>query len=433
MNCLKKHPFYILISAFVFVILLIPATILPATPAEIGKRVANNILARHVDYNGSFWKYPWACSYYGVMIFADATNDAVLKNQVIKVYEPYRTGQRAPHEGHVDYNVFGILPFEIYRQTGDSSYLPVPLWLANAEFQNPRPDGLSRYTRFWVDDLYMICSLQAQAYKNTLDPNYINNGTIQILGYAGDVEDLQQPNGLFHHAYDSPFFWSRCNGWAAAAMTETLLAMSEDHPQRNRILETYKRMMADLIENQDADSGLWYQLIDLPNDPRNWLETSGTGMFVFALATGVDQGWLVDPLYRQAAIKGWLGLESHIRADGNVEWICVGTSRGYSLEYYFGRTRSVGDLHGQAAAMWAATAIVRSGLISKADFNIDGHVNFKDFSLLASSWLSRPQDSTWNSKCDISTPADGLINTKDLILFANQWLAGVNPKVDNEQ
>lgn len=206
MSCLKKHPFYILISAFVFVILLIPATILPATPAEIGKRVANNILARHVDYNGSFWKYPWACSYYGVMIFADATNDAVLKNQVIKVYEPYRTGQRAPHEGHVDYNVFGILPFEIYRQTGDSSYLPVPLWLANAEFQNPRPDGLSRYTRFWVDDLYMICSLQAQAYKNTLDPNYINNGTIQILGYAGDVEDLQQPNGLFHHAYDSPFF-----------------------------------------------------------------------------------------------------------------------------------------------------------------------------------------------------------------------------------
>jgi hypothetical protein len=75
MSCLKKHPFYILISAFVFVILLIPAKILPATPAEIGKRVANNILARSVDYNGSFWKYPWACSYYGVMIFADATND----------------------------------------------------------------------------------------------------------------------------------------------------------------------------------------------------------------------------------------------------------------------------------------------------------------------------------------------------------------------
>jgi unsaturated rhamnogalacturonyl hydrolase len=353
----------------------------PASPLETGHCVAQNIVSRSLG-NG----YAIMCSYDGVMIFSEATGDTSLSDRVIAAYQPYLTGQSHPLPvGHVDNNVFGIVPFEIYRQTQEAQYLPLAVALADAEFANPRSDGLSSYTRFWVDDLYMVCSLQAQAYKSLEEPRYVENGVTQLLGYISDVEDLQQSNGLFHHSATSPYFWGRGNGWAAAAMTETLLAMPIDHPRRAEVLAAYRQQMAGLLAYQDS-SGLWYQLVNLPDDPRNWLETSCTGMFVFALATGVNQGWLVDPAYSRAAIKGWQGLEGFINVSGDVEQVCVGTSQGNSLEYYFNRPQSTGDAHGQAGAIWAATAMVRAGLPLAADFDMDDDVDFADYSLFADHW-----------------------------------------------
>jgi len=376
----KDYTFYLTSSAFIFAVILVTGTRSLALPAEVGKRVADYIVSRPLGTG-----YASACSYYGVMIFSEATDDTELKNQVIINYEPYLDPSSWPNPGHVDWNVFGIVPFELYRQTANVGYLPLALYLADTEFENPRDDGLSPYTRFWVDDMYMVGSLQAQAYKSTLDPKYINNGVTQLLGYIEDVENLQQSNGLFHHTYKAPFFWGRGNGWAAAAMTETLLAMPEEHRRRNQLLAAYRRMMNGLLVYQDS-SGLWFQILDKPDDIRNWLETSCTGMFVFALATGVEQGWLIGSQYRRAAIRGWLGLESYINSSGAVREVCVGTGQGSNVEHYFNRPRQVGNLHGQAGAIWSATAMVRSGLIPKADFNIDGSVDFLDFTQFAEHW-----------------------------------------------
>ena len=353
-----------------------------ARPQELGNRIANNIISRGMA-NG----YARVCSFYGVCIFSEATNNPDLLNAVIAKYQPYVTGQKTPPDpGHVDWNVFGILPFELYRQTSNyDDYVPLAKFYADTEFENPRPDGLSPYTRFWVDDMYMVGSLQAQAHKNLQDPNYINNGVTQLLGYIEEVEDLQRPNGLFHHAYDSPFFWGRGNGWAAAGITETLLTIPPDHSKRSQLMAAYQRMMDGLLTYQDQ-TGMWYQLIDLTDDPNNWFETSSTGMFVFALATGVQESWLVGEQYKDAAIRGWLALENYVNENGQVEEVCVGTGKGYSAEHYFNRPRRIGDFHGQAGVIWAATAMVRSGLIIEGDFNYDGSVNLIDFSMFARYW-----------------------------------------------
>jgi len=341
------------------------------SPQEVGSRIANNIISRDLTNN-----YACVCSFYGVCIFSEATNNRGLLNVVIAKFQPYVTGQKTPpNPGHVDWNVFGILPFELYRQTGNyDDYVPLAKFYADTEFEHLRPDGLSPYTRFWVDDMYMVGSLQAQAYKNLQDPKYINNGATQLLGYIEEVEDLQQPNGLFHHAYDSPFFWGRGNGWAAAAMTETLLTMPFDHPKRRQLLIAYQRMMDGLLQYQD-ESGMWYQLLDLADHPDNWFETSSTGMFVFALATGVQQGWLSGVKYKNPAIRGWTALAKFVNKDGQVEQVCVGTGKGYSVQYYFDRPRRLGDFHGQAGVIWAATAMERCGLIIDGDFDYDpvGH------------------------------------------------------------
>ncbi|MDB6159093.1 MAG: glycosyl hydrolase [Gammaproteobacteria bacterium] len=54
-----------------------------------------------------------------------------------------------------------------------------------------------------------------------------------------------------------------------------------------------------------VENGMWRELIDRPEA---WPETSCTGMFTFAMVTGVKQGWLQAAPYPRAASKGWLGL-----------------------------------------------------------------------------------------------------------------------------
>ena len=71
-------------------------------------------------------------------------------------------------------------------------------------------------------------------------------------------------------------------------------------------MESYRKMMKSLLQYQGKD-GVWRQLIDHPD---SWPETSSTGMFTFAMITGVKNGWLDKKTYAKAARKGWLGLIS---------------------------------------------------------------------------------------------------------------------------
>jgi len=114
-------------------------------------------------------------------------------------------------------------------------------------------------------------------------------------------------------------------------------------------------MMAALLKSQGGD-GLWQQLID---HPEAWPETSGTGMFAFAMVTGVKNGWLDEKTYGPAARKAWLGLVPHLDQQANVDDVCIGTGKGSSVKYYLDRPRDVGDMHGQAPILWTAAALLR--------------------------------------------------------------------------
>jgi rhamnogalacturonyl hydrolase YesR len=166
---------------------------------------------------------------------------------------------------------------------------------------------------------------------------------------------LQRPNGLFYHAPDVPFYWGRGNGWMAAGMTELLTSMPVNHPYRPKILKCYKMMMASLLRYQTA-SGLWRQLIDVPE---SWEETSGTGMFTYAMITGVKKGWLKQSLYGPAARKAWIGLIKHLDANGDLTDICQGTNKKNDRQYYLDRKKVTGDWHGQAPVLWAAAALLQ--------------------------------------------------------------------------
>jgi unsaturated rhamnogalacturonyl hydrolase len=330
------------------------------SPREVGKRAAERFVATpHTNFGRGappeHITYPEAVSWYGALQFAKLSGDKELSGQLISRFDRLLDAEASlvPTPVHVDSTVFAAVPFEIYIQTKQQKYLDLAKSLVDKQWENPRPNGLTSQSRFWIDDMYMITVAQVQAYRATGEAKYIDRAALSMAVY---LDKLQQPSGLFYHAPDVRFYWGRGNGWVAAGMAELLRSLPEKHPSRSRILDAYRLMMASLLKYQAKD-GMWRQLLD---HPESWEESSCTAMFTFAMVTGVKNGWLGDDKsYVRAARKGWLALVRHIDSDGDLSDVCEGTNKKNDVNYYLNRARITGDLHGQAPVMWCASEFLR--------------------------------------------------------------------------
>jgi len=348
------------------------------TPQEIGRRVVENFTARpHSNFHRttppSLITYPETCTWYGALAFAERAGAKDLSARLVARFEPL-FGPEAhliPKPTNVDATVFGAVPLELFLQTKDPRYLAIGRDLADQQWAAPTPeqlaklkpepraiaeqalkDGLTWHTRYWIDDMFMITMVQSQAYRATGDRTYIDHAAKEMVSY---LDRLQQPNGLFYHAPDVPYFWGRGDGWMAAGSAQLLSALPADHPDRARIMAGYQKMMAALLQYQDAN-GMWHQLID---DPAAWPETSCTGMFAYAFITGVKNGWLDAATYGPAAKRAWLGLITYLQPNADIREVCEGTNKKNDRQYYLDRQRNVGDFHGQAPVLWCAAALLR--------------------------------------------------------------------------
>ena len=335
------------------------------SPEEVGKRVAENWVARTFEFEQinpatnqpkrKFVIYPEICTWYGALTTAKLTKDTDLQKRLIAKFDRFLTEKGKENINpiaHVDYSMVGSLPLEIYIQNKNKTYLNFGQAMADKQFSDNTPDGITKEARYWIDDMYMITILQVQAYRATKDKKYLERAALTADAY---LKKLQKENGLFHHADDSFFYWSRGNGWFAAGMSELLSELPKNHKYYNDIMGSFKKMMASLLKYQ-APSGLWRQLVDVPE---SWEETSGTGMFAFAMVTGVKKGWLDAKTYGPAARKAWLALVSKLDDKANLKDVCVGTNKGFSVKYYLDRERETGNLHGQAPVLWTASALLR--------------------------------------------------------------------------
>ncbi len=330
-----------------------------SSPREIGKRVAERFVSDpHTNFNRStppaHITYPESVAWYGALTFAQLNDDKDLTARLISRFEPLFTTESVlvPPPVNVDSTIFGSVPLEIYIETKHQKYLDMGLSLADKQWQDPTPEGLTNQSRFWIDDMYMIILVQVQAYRATGDAKYIDRAALEMSAY---LDKLQQPNGLFYHAPDVPFFWGRGNGWVAAGMAELLRSLPANHPQRARIMAGYRKMMESHLKYQGKD-GMWRQLLD---HPEAWPESSCTAMFTFAMITGVKNGWLDEKHYGRAARKGWLALVSYLDSNADLKNVCEGTNKKNDLNYYLTRARNTGDLHGQAPLLWCASALLR--------------------------------------------------------------------------
>ena len=298
-------------------------------PATISRRVTDQFLTtRPENYkpagyhgnNGYGWnrivQYSVVSLWMNAIACAQMTGDEYRMKRLVRLFDDFLPGGEkhkvCSRPRHVDDAIFGSLPLEIYiaaregrassrPRTGQSpslpwkTYLDMGLMYADTQWCEPceasfkeresaPPDvqreyyakGLSVQTRLWIDDMYMITALQSQAYRATGDRKYIERAAAEMIFYLDRLQLKEGPaKGLFFHAPDVPFVWGRGDGWMAAGMALLLDQLPEDSPHRARIMDGYRLMMETLLKYQRED-GLWSQLVDRPDDPRNWGETSCT-------------------------------------------------------------------------------------------------------------------------------------------------------------
>jgi unsaturated rhamnogalacturonyl hydrolase len=188
--------------------------------------------------------------------------------------------------------------------------------------------------------------------------------------------------GLLYHGWDeskqekwadkqtglSANFWARAMGWYGMALVDVLEQFPEKSDKRDSLIAILNRYAVAIQKVQDGKSGLWFDVLNYPYRKGNYLETSASSMFVYALAKGVRLGYL-SATSLTAAKKGYKGLvDNYIVKDSsgrtNLKGIVAvsglgGTNpyRDGSYEYYISEPVVVNDPKGVGAFIMASNEI----------------------------------------------------------------------------
>jgi len=217
----------------------------------------------------------------------------------------------------------------------------------------PQPNTL------WLDDMYMGIPALAQMGKLTGEKRYYDEVVKQYTQFSQRM--FNQQKGLYMHGWvqemsvHPEFHWARANGWALMTTVDILDVLPEDHPGRPAILAQLKAHVKSLAALQ-AGSGFWHQLLDR-ND--SYLETSATAIYTYAIAHGINKGWLDTKAYGPMALLGWNAVSTKVTNKGQVEGTCVGTGMGFDPAFYYYRPVNVYAAHGYGPVILAGAEIIR--------------------------------------------------------------------------
>jgi unsaturated rhamnogalacturonyl hydrolase len=263
----------------------------------------------------------------------------------------------------------------LWQLTGDKRYENCARLLRRQLDSQPRTgDGgfwhKQHYTnQMWLDGLYMGAPFYAECTERFNSPKDFDDVAKQFRLIDEYLYDAK--SGLFYHGWDSakiqswvnPItgassnFWGRAVGWYAMACVDVLDFLPANHPARKQIIAELKKVSGGIVKWQDADSGLWWQVMDQGKRKGNYLEATASAMFVYALAKGVNRGYLSRD-YVPAIFKSYNGIITRlVKTDGDkisIEQCCQvaglgnfsGKIRDGSFNYYISEPVVENDLKG---------------------------------------------------------------------------------------
>ncbi len=295
-----------------------------------------------------------------------------------------------------DYNLDNILCGRIlltlYNVTGKEKYYKAALILREQLKTQPRTKQGGFWhkkiypSQMWLDGLYMAEPFYAEWAKEFHEPAAFDDIANQFIWMAKNARD--EKTGLLYHGWDesreqkwanpqtgtSPHFWARAMAWYGMALVDVLEQFPDNHPKKDSLIKIFQRFAAAVQKVQDLSSGCWYDIINLPKEKGNYLESSASSMFVCALAKAVRLGYL-PAAYWSTIKKGYEGiLKQFVATDANGLTVLNGTVtvsglggnpyRDGSYAYYMSEKVITNDPKGVGAFLQCAVEMSRHEKLS---------------------------------------------------------------------
>ncbi len=277
-----------------------------------------------------------------------------------------------------EYNIDNIAPgktvIALYQLTKEERYKKCAELLRKQLETHPRTTAggfwhKQRYpNQMWLDGLFMGAPFYAEYVKVFQGPaTDYDDVSKQFRLISEHLYDAK--TGLYYHGWDeskqqdwankttgtSSNFWGRGLGWYAMACVDVPDFLPKDHAGRKEIIAQLRQVAAGIAKWQDPKSGLWWQVLDQGGREGNYLEATASAMFVYALAKGMNEGYLAHDEFEAVTDRGYLGIVQRLikrdeRGDISLTQCCSVAGLGYgrdgSYAYYLREPIVYNDLKG---------------------------------------------------------------------------------------
>lgn len=269
------------------------------------------------------WNYEDGCLMLGCKAMYEATGDREYRDYIVRFVDPYvsETGAIRSYdmrEYNLDFINAGKVFYFLLDETGEQRYRKACDTLMEQLRYQPRLTTGNFWHKLiypwqvWLDGLYMAQPFYME-YENRFD-GYLGYEDIVNQFVQADKLLRDEKTGLFHHAYDeymerdwadkqtglSPNFWMRSIGWYLMALVDCYaLANEELYDSKRTLGDLYRKAIHGVLSWQDPASGLFYQLPALPEEPGNYLETSGSLMVSYSILKACRLGLLLPDKYQK--------------------------------------------------------------------------------------------------------------------------------------
>ncbi len=288
------------------------------------RKVADWQLAKSEPYFDQIWTE--SVLYSGFMAASESTGDPKYRDAMTAMGKKFSWSLRNKFPNADDQSIAQTY-LELYLHGGKGSDVgmiqPTRDELDSViGFVTLKP-GDPRIPWWWCDALFMAPPVWARMYAATGEHKYIDylnaqwQATSKLLYdqdehlYARDASYIPK-----RAANGKKIFWSRGEGWVMGGIVRTLQYLPKDDPQRGFYVQQLQEMSKRVASLQDKD-GLWHaSLLDSEDFPLP--EVSGSALFVYSMAWGVNEGVLDRKTYGPVVEKGWAGLLKHVYADGRL-------------------------------------------------------------------------------------------------------------------
>ncbi|RMZ59177.1 glycoside hydrolase family 88 protein [Chryseobacterium nematophagum] len=298
-----------------------------------------------LDYNKNpKWSYPTAIVLEGAERIYEKTGDKKYYNYITKfgdtmVKEDGSIVSYDLSKYNLDMLNCGNVLLYLYQKEKKEKYLKALQTLRSQIDRQPRTSEGGFWhkkiypNQMWLDGLYMgepFYAHYTQYFSKDTDTEKAYNDIINQFDLI-QKHLIDKKTGLLYHAWDesreqtwanketglSPNFWSRAMGWYGMAIVDVLDYLPQNHPGRIKLLSYLQSYCDAIIKIQDKETGLWYQVLDKGGEKGNYLEATGSSMFVYTMIKSVNKGYL-SKSYKSYAKKGYKGiLKNLITVDKN--------------------------------------------------------------------------------------------------------------------